>query len=233
MHKAVTTLVSSVLVAASVVVVPSASTPRLCVGTAGDDAPSNPCTEVDAPCLTVSGAVARAQTAITSGADDVTVNIAAGTYPENVDIGTVDPGHSLSLVGDAAATTIIHGLGTDSAPASVISIAGGVVDLSGLSITGGYAARGRRYPQRCRHGDGVRLHGVGQHRHRWLCRRHLQHRHPECLRFHVVGQLCISRRRHLDPERTTHGLPLHPVRQHPDWNTRRFGPAQRRQLRGR
>src|SRR5690554_98124 len=65
------------------------------VATDGSD--GSLCDAIGAPCLTVSGAVALAQTAITGGAADVTVHVAAGTYNENVVIGAVAPGHSLSL----------------------------------------------------------------------------------------------------------------------------------------
>jgi hypothetical protein len=110
----------------------------LYVAETGDDAPTNPCVEVAAPCASVSGAVDRAQTAIADGAVEVTVHIAAGTYTENVGIGSVASGHRLRLVGVAASTTTVHGLGT----ASVIEISDGAVDISGLTITGGHAVDG-------------------------------------------------------------------------------------------
>jgi hypothetical protein len=117
-----------------------ATATNLYVATTGDDA--NSCATIDAPCLTVSGAVARAQTEIANGAVDVDVNVADGTYTENVVIGSVASGHSLSLIGGSASSTIIHGTGDASTPASVISITSGTVTITGLSVTGGYAASG-------------------------------------------------------------------------------------------
>ncbi|WP_442215303.1 beta strand repeat-containing protein, partial [Specibacter sp. RAF43] len=80
----------------------------------------------------------RAQDAIAEGVADVIVHIAAGTYNENVVIEAVADGHSLSLIGDSAPTTAIAGLGD----ASVITVDSGVVNIAGLSITGGYAPSG-------------------------------------------------------------------------------------------
>lgn len=111
---------------------------RLYVAPAGEDALTNPCTSIDTPCLTVSAAVTRAHTAISDGVVDVTVSIAAGTYTENVNIGAVEPGHSLGLAGAGASTTTLQGLGT----ASVVIITSGTVTIAGLTITGGNAVSG-------------------------------------------------------------------------------------------
>src|SRR5690606_26029946 len=110
------------------------------VATDGSD--GSLCDAIGAPCLTVSGAVALAQTAITGGAADVTVHVAAGTYNENVVIGAVAPGHSLSLIGAGASTTFIEGLGNAASPASVITVASGVVNIGNLSVTDGHAPSG-------------------------------------------------------------------------------------------
>ncbi|HWL02318.1 MAG TPA: choice-of-anchor Q domain-containing protein [Microbacteriaceae bacterium] len=112
----------------------------LYVATDGHDDAS--CGAIDAPCSTVSEGVSRAKAAIAGGALEVIVRLAAGTYDENVDIGVVASGSSLSLIGTGASTTVIDGLGSASTPASVITVASGTVTLGGLSITGGYAASG-------------------------------------------------------------------------------------------
>src|SRR5690606_2599556 len=112
----------------------------LYVATDGDDL--SLCDAIDAPCLTVSGAVARAQAAIADGVVDIAVHIAAGTYNENVVIGEVASGHSVSLIGAGASATVIDGLGSAPAPASVITVAIGIVNIEGLSVTGGHASSG-------------------------------------------------------------------------------------------
>lgn len=102
----------------------------------GDDASS--CDAIETPCLTVSTAVTRAHTAIAGGALDVTVHIAAGMYPDSVDIGTVAPGSRLNLVGAGAGSTSILGGGST----SVITVASGTVAIEHLTITGGSAPSG-------------------------------------------------------------------------------------------
>ncbi|MGO1539514.1 MAG: choice-of-anchor Q domain-containing protein [Leucobacter sp.] len=108
----------------------------LYVATNGSDEPL--CGAIDMPCSTVSGGVTRAQDAIAEGTIDVTVHISSGTYNENVVIDAVADGHSLNLIGDGAAGTVIDGLGDT----SVITVDSGVVGITGLSITGGLAPSG-------------------------------------------------------------------------------------------
>lgn len=148
LHRAVAAFAAAALLSISTVVAlagPASAldpaTLALHVDDEGDDT-GNDCATPAAPCQTVTHAVARAHTAISGGAVDVTVDIAAGTYVENVAIGDVASGHSLSLVGADAATTVIDGLGTAAVPASVISITSGTVEISGLSILGGVAVDG-------------------------------------------------------------------------------------------
>lgn len=71
------------------------------VSKSGNDAAENDCTNQETPCLTISKAVSKA-----SSTD--TVSVGAGTYSETISINK-----TLTLEGEATATTIIDGGGTD------------------------------------------------------------------------------------------------------------------------
>ena len=86
------------------------------------------------------GSVQTALTAATAGpyaGDDVTINVATGTYDEN---DTIDASslNSLTIAGAGAASTTVNGSGSN----SVFTVNGGTVNISGLTITDGEAAGG-------------------------------------------------------------------------------------------
>jgi hypothetical protein len=96
------------------------------VATDGDD--GNSCSEPEAACLTLAGAVAKA-------ADLDLVSIAAGTYtvttPTSVD-------RDLTISGAGGAATILSGGDTS----RVLEISGSTVTLEDLTISDGYASTG-------------------------------------------------------------------------------------------
>ncbi len=116
----------------------SASGPVLLyVSTSGSDGGgSNACTASTAPCLTIQQAINEAQNYPTADADDVIINVAAGTYTEN---DTVDASslHSLTIAGAGASSTTVNG-----PVGSVFTVDSGVVTISGLTITGGHGEFG-------------------------------------------------------------------------------------------
>ena len=109
----------------------------LYVSTSGSDGGgSNACTASTAPCLTIQQAINEAQNYPTADADDVIINVAAGTYTEN---DTVDASslHSLTIAGAGASSTTVNG-----PVGSVFTVDSGVVTISGLTITGGHGEFG-------------------------------------------------------------------------------------------
>ena len=99
------------------------------VATTGTDG-TNDCSAQDNPCLTIQHAVGVDETAGCSGD---TVNVAAGTYTEQVTINTV-----LNLVGAGAATTTIQAPGFPlSGIGDIVTIGTGAnVELSGFTVSG-------------------------------------------------------------------------------------------------
>jgi hypothetical protein len=108
------------------------------VATTGDD--SNACTALSSACATVNRAITLATQALTGSATSAVVNVAVGTYPENVRIPSVAAGKSLSVVGAGAPSTTINPSlkGVQNTGPAVI-VQGGEVNLSGLAVTGGDA----------------------------------------------------------------------------------------------
>jgi len=85
-------------------------------------------------CPTLAQAITASQNGSYAG-DDVTVEVAAGTYAEH-DTVTVSSSNSLTIAGAGASSTTVTGSGTG----TVFCIRGGTVTLSGLTITDGVAS---------------------------------------------------------------------------------------------
>lgn len=94
---------------------------------AGCASPSN-------PCKTISAGVAAAEALSDS---NVTLQVAAGTYAEQLSI-NVPATDSLVIAGAGAPTTTINDGGTG----TVISVTGGIATVKGMTIAGGSAATG-------------------------------------------------------------------------------------------
>ena len=111
----------------------SASTPvSLYVSTTGSDGGgTNTCTASATPCLTIQQANIEAATNY-SAIDDVTINVAAGTYTEDdsVDASSLD---SLTIAGAGASSTTVNGGGAG----SVFNVFRGTVTISDLTVTNG------------------------------------------------------------------------------------------------
>lgn len=77
-------------------------------GATGSD--TNPCTSAAAPCKTVGAAVTKSQLALGTA----TIEVAAGTYKENLDLDNpADDGITINGVSDEASGTVIEGAGTE------------------------------------------------------------------------------------------------------------------------
>jgi hypothetical protein len=111
----------------------ASQTLSLYVAPTGSD--SNTCTSALVPCLTVRRAVTLGETNL-GAATAVTVNIAAGTYTENVNVGAVPSGDSLSLIGAGAASTTINAGGQPLPVIVIPSTTSGAVNIAGLTLTG-------------------------------------------------------------------------------------------------
>ena len=88
------------------------------------------CGTAASPCRTVGKGAAQA---IATAADDMTVQIAAGTYAEKVAVGTVPTGKALHLVGAGASSTTIDAQQTG----TVASVVAGTLTVDQLTFTGG------------------------------------------------------------------------------------------------
>ena len=134
-------LVGTVVVGSVVVGSPpaSANTPvSLYVSTTGSDGGgSNTCTASGTPCLTIQQAINEAQSNY-STTDDVTINVAAGTYLENDTI-SASGLNSLTIVGAGASMATLDGSNGSS---SVVLIHNGTVVISGFTITNGFNSFG-------------------------------------------------------------------------------------------
>jgi hypothetical protein len=93
------------------------------------------CTESN-PCATIQDAINEA-TGGTYNGDNVTIDVAAGTYGERDNIGASSL-DSLTIAGSGASTTTVNG----GDAGSVITVTSGNVTLSGLTVTGGQATEG-------------------------------------------------------------------------------------------
>jgi hypothetical protein len=93
------------------------------------------CTESN-PCATIQDAINEA-TGGTYNGDDVTIDVAAGTYDELDYIGASSL-DSLTIAGSGTSTTTVDGGGAG----SVMTVTSGNVTLSGLTVTGGQATEG-------------------------------------------------------------------------------------------
>jgi hypothetical protein len=77
-------------------------------GAMGSD--TNPCTSAAAPCKTIGAAVTKSQLVIGTA----TIEVAAGTYKENLDLdNTADDGITINGVSSEASGTVIEGAGTE------------------------------------------------------------------------------------------------------------------------
>jgi hypothetical protein len=99
-----------------------------------DDSGTNTCTASGTPCLTIQQAINEAETNYTT-ADDVTINVAAGTYTENDSI-SASSLNSLTIAGAWASSTTVNGDGAG----TVFIINSGTVTISGLTIENGQAS---------------------------------------------------------------------------------------------
>ena len=136
------TLAAVIAAAAAGVVVlaPSAQATTATIYVGGSGASdSHACTSAAAPCATINGGVTKA---LASGATDVTVDIAPGTYHEALALGQVPSGNSVNLVGTGgAAVTTIDATGKNAPvilyPTSTTGPVSGVLNVTGLTVTGG------------------------------------------------------------------------------------------------
>ncbi len=93
---------------------------------------SGDCTSLVNACGSIETAINTAEGGSYNG-DDVTINVAAGTYTENDSID--DPSlNSLTIVGAGASTTTVNGGGSG----SVFTMVGGTATISGFTITNGF-----------------------------------------------------------------------------------------------
>ncbi|HET8616635.1 MAG TPA: choice-of-anchor Q domain-containing protein [Actinomycetales bacterium] len=130
----VSTLAALALVGAPVAMaVPASAATSATIYVATDGADDVSCGTSAAPCRTVTQGVAQA---LASGADDATVSIAAGTYPENVDTPSWPAGRSLTLLGAGASSTTIDG----QSAGVVLRVPGGSVAVEALTLTGGHSS---------------------------------------------------------------------------------------------
>ncbi len=106
----------------------------LYVSTSGSDGGgSSTCTASATPCLTIQQAINEAQSNY-STTDDVTINVAAGTYSEldTINASSLD---SLTIIGAGSSTTAVTppGFGTP------LTVNSGTVTISGLTLENGFA----------------------------------------------------------------------------------------------
>jgi hypothetical protein len=85
------------------------------------------------PCSSIQTAINAARGAIYAG-DNVTINVAAGTYTENDSV-SASSLNSLTLAGAGASTTTVNG----NQKGSVLTVSNGTVTISGLTIENGSA----------------------------------------------------------------------------------------------
>jgi hypothetical protein len=110
----------------------AATAVTLYVSTSGLD--SNSCTSAALPCLTIQQAITDAEA---TTASDVTVVIAAGSYPEHDTI-AVPVGDTLTLQGSTTGLTAVNGGSLD----SVFTVSSGTATINDLSISGGTGTLG-------------------------------------------------------------------------------------------
>ena len=118
------------VVSASPASATTAATLYVSAGGTGD------CTTLVNACSSIQTAVAAAET-VAYSSDDVTVDVAAGTYNENVTIAASSL-NSLTIAGAGATATTVNGR----AAGSVFSVSSGAVTLLGLTITNGSRPNG-------------------------------------------------------------------------------------------
>ncbi len=106
---------------------------------------SGDCTSQLNACGSIQTAITTAEGVSYSG-DDVTINVAAGTYTENDTISGASF-NSLTIAGAGASTTTLNG----NQAGSVFTINGGTVTIDDLTITNGLSAGG--------YGDGIDITG--------------------------------------------------------------------------
>jgi len=106
---------------------------------------SGDCTSQLNACGSIQTAITTAEGVSYSG-DDVTINVAAGTYTENDTISGASF-NSLTIAGAGASTTTVNG----NQAGSVFTINGGTVTIDDLTITNGLSAGG--------YGDGIDITG--------------------------------------------------------------------------
>ena len=122
--------VGAAVVSASPASATTAATLYVSAGGTGD------CTTLVNACSSIQTAVAAAET-VAYSSDDVTIDVAAGTYMENVTIAASSL-NSLTIAGAGATATTVNGR----AAGSVFSVSGGAVTLLGLTITNGSRPNG-------------------------------------------------------------------------------------------
>jgi hypothetical protein len=129
-------LVGTVVVGTVVVgSLPASSAPTalsLYVSTTGSDGGgTNTCTASATPCLTIQQAINEAESSY-STSDDVTINVATGTYTENDSVAASSL-NSLTIAGAGASTTTVNG----NQKGSEFLVSAGTVTMSGLTMTDG------------------------------------------------------------------------------------------------
>jgi len=102
------------------------------VDPAGSDTNTCRASGATSACRTIGHAVSLAQARLGTGVLNVSIALAAGTYTEDVLIPSIAEGKSLSIVGAPSGSTI-HGEGDG----SVITVTGGTVSITRVTITGG------------------------------------------------------------------------------------------------
>jgi len=88
------------------------------------------------PCGSIQTAINTAEAGTYNG-DDVTINVAAGTYTEN-DTTSSSSLNSLTIAGAGASTSTVNG----NQGGSVFTVNAGTVTISGLTVTNGMASHG-------------------------------------------------------------------------------------------